>query len=131
MTLELPAMYADHHVVAVRRLLFDLSGVIEVYASSSFHMVEVDYDEGKLDADIIKAALDDAGYLGELPVPAELGTFAANEDRDNTFFRHTAAYVQTGKTIGFTQNVPFTGRALWPCPGMGAIEKLEKEMTHG
>jgi copper chaperone CopZ len=130
-SLELPAMYADHHVVAVRRLLFDLSGVAEVYASSSFRVVEVDYDEDKLDADTIKATLDEAGYLGELPVPVELGTTTANEDREKTFFRHTAAYVQTGQTIGFAQKVPYAGRALWPCPGMGAVENTDKEMSHG
>lgn len=131
LSLELPAMYGDHHVVEVRRLLFDLSGVKDVYASSGFHVVEVEYDDDKLAAEAIEATLNEAGYLGNLPVPKELGTGSAVEDRENTFFRHTTAYVQTGKTIGFAQKIPYSGRALWPCPGMGAVENLEKETSHG
>ena len=37
-TIDLPSMYGDHHVQEVRRLLFDLDGVEEVYASSAFQL---------------------------------------------------------------------------------------------
>jgi copper chaperone CopZ len=122
LTLELPTMYADHHVVEVRRLLFELSGVEDVYASSSFQVVEIDYDDASVSPEAIEKTLADAGYQGELPMPAESGVSAAQENGNKTFFRHTAAYAQTGRTVGFAQKVPYAGRPLWPCPGMGVIE---------
>jgi copper chaperone CopZ len=43
-TIDLPAMYADHHVVEVRRILFEIPGVKAVDASSAFQVVKVEYD---------------------------------------------------------------------------------------
>jgi len=130
LTLELPNMFGDHHVIEVRRLLLEMPGVEKVYASSSFHVVEVTYDEAKLDPDEVEQALDRAGYKGELPLPAETGK-AATEEGSHTYFRHTAAFAQTGKAVGFTQHVPYVGRPLWPCPGMGPIQSVEEEKIHG
>lgn len=130
LTLELPNMYGDHHVIEVRRLLLDMPGIEKVYASSCFHVVEVTYDEAKLDSKEIEVALDRAGYLGELPHPAETG-ISATEEGSHIYFRHTASFKQTGKAVGFTQNVPYVGRPLWPCPGMGPIESVEEEKSHG
>ena len=62
-------MYGDHHVIEVRRLLLELPGVQDVYASSAFQVVEVTYDPAQLDAGAITARLDEAGYLGDLLVP--------------------------------------------------------------
>lgn len=121
-TLELPTMYGDHHVVEVRRLLFKLPGVKDVYASSSFHVVEVEYDETKLKPADVEATLGKAGYMGELPIPVEVGAKPAVVNGNKAFFRHTAAYEQTGTTVGFAQKVPISERPLWPCPGMGVIE---------
>ncbi len=120
LTLELPSMYGDHHVVEVRRLLLELPGVADVYASSSFRIVEVQYDDAELTPDQIKAVLGEAGYLGELPMPAETST-PATENNGQTYFRHTAAFEQTGQVVNFGQKVPYNGRPLWPCPGMGPI----------
>ena len=128
--LELPNMFGDHHVLAVRHLLFDMPGVEEVYASSSFRIVEIKFDETQIDPEEIKRGLDRAGYLGELSSPAETG-IAATEEGSNIYFRHTAAFEQTGKAVGFTQHVPYVGRPLWPCPGMGPIESGEEEKAHG
>ncbi|NCF65716.1 MAG: hypothetical protein GWP61_07070 [Chloroflexi bacterium] len=128
--LEVPSMYGDHHVTAVRRLLLALPGVNIVYASSSFRVIEVQYDEKQLTPQQIEAALDEAGYMGELHLPVETGV-AATENGGRAFFRHTAAFEQTGKAVGFTQEVSYDGRPLWPCPGMGAIAKIEEEETHG
>ena len=80
----------------------------------------------KLKPEAIEASLSQAGYMGELPMPFEVGASAANQNRSKAFFRHTAAYEQTGATVSFTQQVPFSGRPLWPCPGMGAIENLKE-----
>lgn len=121
LTLELPSMYGDHHVTEVRRLLLDLPGVADVYASSSFRIVEVQFDDAELTPDQIEAKLEEAGYLGELPMPEETAV-PATESNGHSYFRHTAAFEQTGRSVGFTQNVPYNGRPLWPCPGMGPIE---------
>ena len=129
-TFELPSMYGDHHVTAVRYLLLALPGVKIVYASSSFRLVEVQYDEDLLTPSEIETALQEAGYLGELPVPTETGV-AVTQNGAKTYFRHTAAFEQTGKSVGFAQQVSFSGRPLWPCPGMGVISNMEEKETHG
>jgi len=130
---DLPAMYGDHHVVEVRRILMELPGVEDVYASSSFQMVEVEYDETKLDPQQIEAILEEQGYLGELPVPVERGALQDQQNGDKPFFRTTAAYKQTGLAVSFAQQVPSAGRPLWPCPGMGPltqnIEIIEEEAS--
>jgi copper chaperone CopZ len=124
-------MYGDHHVTEVRHLLLELPGVSDVYASSSFQIVDIQYDEAKLSPDEIRAALDEAGYLGELPVVVEQGAVEDRENGDKPFFRETVAYEQTGNSIGFAQQVPFADRPLWPCPGMGPIKQIEEELNNG
>ena len=125
LTLDLPAMYGDHHVMEVRQLLLSLNGVKDVYASSAFHTAEVTFDPALVNADVITTKLDEAGYLGELLVPEETGAPATNGNGDKAFFRHTAAYAAAGKTISFAQNVSYTGRPLWPCPGFGPLKMDE------
>jgi hypothetical protein len=128
-------MYGDHHVVEVRRILLELPGVEEVYASSSFRYIEVEYDETKINPDQIKARLEVEGYLGELPVPVESGALQDKQNGDKPFFRTTAAFEQSGKSVGFVQKVPYAGRPLWPCPGMGPlpqpVKKSEEEAMNG
>ncbi len=117
-TIDVPAMYADHHVVEVRRILFEVPGVEAVDASSAFQVVKIEYDPEKTSEDILKQALDKNGYLGDLQVPMESGKPAVGSDGD-TYFRHTAAYEAAGTTISFGQEIAASGRPLWPCPGMG------------
>jgi copper chaperone CopZ len=131
LSLDLPTMYGDHHVTEVRRLLLELDGIDDVYASSGFQIVEIQYDEAKLDADKIKAALGEAGYLGDLQTTVEQGAIEDRENGNKPFFRSSVAYEQTGRSVGFAQKVPFSGRPLWPCPGMGPIKLVEEEMTDG
>ena len=129
---DLPAMFGDHHVTEVRSLLMALPGVEDVYASSSFRIVEVQYDESVLKSDEIETKLEEAGYTDDLPVKVERGaldeadSFSATNG-DKPFFRQTAAYEQTGQSISFAQQVPFAGRPLWPCPGMGPIEVMKED----
>lgn len=123
LTLELPAMYGDHHVLEVRRILLEMPGVAEVYASSCFHVVEVTYDPARLDADQIRARLEEAGYTGPLAVPVETGQAVYGRDGD-TFFRHTTAFAQVGQTVSFAQRVSYAGRPLWPCPGLGVVKAM-------
>ena len=67
---DVPSMYADHHVIAVRQALLALVGVEEVLASSAWKQVQVTYDPSTVSPDGIGQALDQAGYPvgnGQLP----------------------------------------------------------------
>jgi len=118
---EAPALYGDHHVSEVQRILKELPGVEEVYASSAFQAIEVTYDESKIDADKIASQLEDAGYLGEMPMLTETGVAAYGREDGNSNFRHTATYKTVKKTVSFAQTVQHQDRPLWPCPGMGTV----------
>ena len=121
LALDLPSMYGDHHVIEVRRILKDFDGVNEVYASSAFRALEVDYNSKKVTKKELMAALEDAGYLGDFLMALESST-PANEDKAGAYFRHTEAFEQTGNTVSFEQAVRVQRSPLWPCPGMGAVQ---------
>jgi copper chaperone CopZ len=129
LTLEVPAMYGDHHVLEVRRILLEMPGIEDVYASSSFQIVEVSYDPAKLSPEEITRALDQAGYLGELALPEESGVAvqAGVGNGDASRFRHTAIYENTRQAVSFGQSTAYSGRPLWPCPGLGVIRKTDEE----
>jgi copper chaperone CopZ len=125
-TFEAPALYGDHHVTEVRRILLELEGVTDVYASSAFQTIEVTYDEAKINDLQIAIKLDEAGYLGEWTIPIEMGTAVEQDDRQKSFFRHTTTYETTKQTVSFSQRVNYQGRPLWHCPGMGAVKVREE-----
>lgn len=125
LTLNLPVLYGDHHVTEVRRILQALAGVEEVYASSCFHTVEVGYDPAKIDSAAIEASLEEAGYLDEFDMPEEADEPAYGRENDSSAFRHTMAFEQTQQTVSFGHTVTFSGRPLWPCPGMGPVVKVD------
>ena len=120
-TFEVPALYGDHHVTEVRRILLELEGVVEVYASSAFQVVEVTYNPTKINDLQIALKLDEAGYLGEWTIPIEMGITAQSPENHKTNSRHTATYETTKQTVSFAQRVNYQGRPLWPCPGMGTV----------
>jgi copper chaperone CopZ len=125
--IEAPAMYGDHHVLEVRRLLLALPGVEEVYASSCFQAIEVDYTPDKVTAEEILTVLDRAGYLGDMHVPVETG-IAVSQDAEQDrqiFYRHTTALEEAKNVVSFGQKVNYTGRPLWSCPGVGVINQAE------
>jgi len=122
---DAPALYGDHHVIEVRRILMELPGVEEVYASSAFRTIEVSFDPAKITADEIAAHLQKAGYLDEIPMLAETGVAAYGRDGTDSKFRHTAIYETVKKNISFVQRVPYQGRPLWPCPGFGTLKMDE------
>ena len=74
-TFQVPKMYADHHVEAVRNALLQLDGVEEITASSAYRGVVVSYDPARLKAEAINSALRAAGYAPgeewELPASPE------------------------------------------------------------
>jgi hypothetical protein len=127
LTLDLPVLYGDHHVLEVRRILQALEGIEDVYASSCFRLAEITYDPARIDPDTIKSRLDEAGYLRDLTFPIEAWQASPEQNGSDSFFRHTAVYPPTGMTVGFAQQVAYTGRPLWPCPGIGAIQAMDEE----
>ena len=125
---ETPALYGDHHVIEIRRILLGLAGVEDVYASSAFRAVEVTFDPDKVHGEDIKKKLDELGYLEELisPVEASASTYL-DSDRTSSFFRHTATYEASRNDVSFAQTVVNTGRPLWHCPGFGVIKNEMEE----
>ena len=68
--LDVPALWADHHVLSVREALAPVDGVEDVYASSAWKQVLVKYDETKTGRPAIEQALAEAGYpVGDEEVP--------------------------------------------------------------
>jgi copper chaperone CopZ len=124
-TFEAPALFGDHYVSEVQRILKELPGVEDVYASSAFQAIEVTFDEKKITVDKIAACLEEAGYLGNVPMLTESGAAAYGRENGNSNFRHTAVYETLKQTVSFAQSVEHQGRPLWPCPGMGAVKMDE------
>ena len=60
--LNVPDLWADHHVLKVRALLTALPGVQDVIASSAFRMVVLSYDPTLTSPGAIMAELEEAGY---------------------------------------------------------------------
>ena len=122
---EVPTLYGDHHVLEVRRILLEIPGVQDVYASSAFQTIEVRYDETKTNDLELSMKLDEAGYLGEWTVPVEIGATGLAGNGEKHYFRHTQVYETTRQVVSFTQKVNYSGKPLWPCPGIGVIKKVE------
>ncbi len=69
--LEMPTMYADHHVLKVRETLDGLKGIEEAYASSAWKKLMISYEEKSIKPAEIEEALTKAGYSpgeGETPM---------------------------------------------------------------
>lgn len=126
LTIELPSMYGDHHVLEVRRILLAMPGVADVYASSAFHVAEITYDPAQVDAEAIESRLDEAGYLGDLLLPSETGTAVTESNGAKTYFRHSASFKATGSSVNFSQDVQHSQRPLWPCPGLGSLPLMDE-----
>ncbi len=124
-TIDLPKMYADHHVSEVRRLLLALPGVEDVYASSAFHVVRARIDETTITEADLRARLDSAGYLGEIGMETETWKTGTPAEVVDNPFRHSAA-MENVKGVAFAQRVEEANRALWPCPGLGPLQKMDE-----
>ena len=124
-TFDLPKMYGDHHVTDVRHILLAMPGVEDVYASSAFHVARARIDPVKVSEADLRARLTEAGYLGDLPIETEAWKTGTPAEVVDNPFRHTAA-LENIKSVAFGQKVEEDGRALWPCPGMGPIQKMDE-----
>ncbi len=63
--IDVPAMWADHHVLRVREALLGVEGVGEVVASSARRKVAVSFDESAISPETIRETLISAGYPPE------------------------------------------------------------------
>lgn len=68
-TLNVPGMYGDHHVLAVRDILGKMSGVENIFATSAFKQVVVTFDPAKARPADFESALAAEGYMDEAPWP--------------------------------------------------------------
>ena len=72
---EVPSLWADHHVLALREALASLPGVQHVAASSLDRQVTVVFDPAQTDAAALAAAMTAAGYpAGAAEAAAESGS---------------------------------------------------------
>ncbi len=88
--IDVPSMYADHHVLAVRETLTGLKGIADVYASSAFKQVMVQFDPAAIKPEEIARVLDSMGYTQDMVVPLQGKT--AEDAWKNGRFRMTQTY---------------------------------------
>jgi hypothetical protein len=72
--LDVPTLYADHHVLKVREALVELEGIEELYVSSSWKQLMLSYDPKKIKPEKIEKTLTELGYPpgeGETPILVE------------------------------------------------------------
>jgi copper chaperone CopZ len=68
LALNVPGMWADHHVIAVRGLIQEVDGAVVTEASARDYTLTLEYDPAKTDPQKIAAQLEQAGYtIGEAP----------------------------------------------------------------
>lgn len=94
LTLSIPRMWADHHVLAVREALTEI-GVQEVEASAVRKLVRLSFDPARVQRDQILRALAEANYA-----PAEAVEFPqplANKDRRSAWFVQDERVTQTNR----------------------------------
>jgi copper chaperone CopZ len=130
-TYRVPAMYGDHHVVEVRKLLLAIPGVIDVYASSAFKSVEAQFDEETLDPAHLESRLAEAGYLQEPVLPVESSLPVTGQNGKGEFYRQTAAKEAAASIVGFGRQVAADRHSLWPCPGFGLLSPNDEETNCG
>lgn len=92
-TFSIPAMWADHHVLAVREALVNVDGVEEVVASSLFKDVLVRYDPATVDPARLAGALETAGY--EAARPPALPTYPERIDDASDWFQFQERVTET------------------------------------
>ncbi len=104
---DVPGMYADHHVVVVRRILLQIPGVTAVYVSSAFGLVEIDFDaEGTAPDDLVRR-LAEAGYLSDPPAPMESGEPARDgAAAGGQYRRFSTTRAAAGTAVAFRRGTP-------------------------
>ncbi len=110
LVLTIPALYGDHHSIAVKEILENLDGITKFYVSAAFYQVEAEYDPKIITEEKIKDALQSEGY--------EEGDVAEVFHSSPVYEQSTRHTESVTKILSFAQNAPsWEGRPLWHCPG--------------
>jgi copper chaperone CopZ len=111
-SLNIPMMYGDHHVLAIRQLLGAMEGIESVYATSAFKHVIITFDPAKTNQAAIEQVLADNGYkVGEeIPVPV----WAPRQQEGPRF---VIASGQARMTSFSVPAMPTGSGGPRPCPG--------------
>lgn len=107
LTLNLPTLYGDHHVLRVRRLVLALPGVAEVQASAARQELVVAFDPARLSLDSLESILEENGYPPGGPLPGVIGYL---DD-----LRHVAAMEHAAPASEHKYSTP---SPLGACPGL-------------
>ncbi len=92
-TFNIPAMWADHHVLAVREALSQLAGVEEVIASSLYHDVWITYNPAVVTPEALADKLAEAGYkIAQAP---ELPTYPLRIEDSSDWFQFQQRVTET------------------------------------
>lgn len=92
-TFSIPAMWADHHTLAVRETLTQVDGVEEVTASALYKDVLIKYDPAAVSADELANTLAAAGYaIAKAP---ELPTYPERTDDSSDWFQFQERITET------------------------------------
>jgi copper chaperone CopZ len=92
-TFSIPAMWADHHTLAVRAALGQVDGVKEVIASALYKDVLIKYDPEAVTADELAGALTEAGY--EIAKAPQLPTHPERIDDASDWFQFQERITET------------------------------------
>lgn len=92
-TFSIPAMWADHHVLAVREALGKVDGVKEIVASAMYKDVLVKYDPATVAPDALERTLTEAGF--EIAKVPDLPTHPERIDDSSDWFRFQERITET------------------------------------
>jgi copper chaperone CopZ len=92
-TFSIPAMWADHHVLAVREALGQVAGVEDVAASAMYKDVLVKYDPETVTPDTLSSTLVEAGY--EIAKAPEIPTHPERTDDTSDWFQFQERITET------------------------------------
>ena len=89
----IPKLWADHHTLAVREALGQVSGVEQVTASALYKDVVIQYDPAAVSPEALAGALADAGYQVEAGL--ELPTHPKRIDDSSDWFQFQERITET------------------------------------
>jgi copper chaperone CopZ len=92
-TFSIPAMWADHHVLAVREALGQVAGIDDVLASAMYKDVLVKYDPSTVTPDTLSSTLAEAGY--EIAKTPELPAYPERIDDTSDWFQFQERVTET------------------------------------
>ena len=92
-TFDVPAMWADHHTLAVRQALSEVDGVKGVLASALYKDVVVEYNPDVVKPESLARALSDAGY--DIAKAPELPNYPERTDDTSDWFQFQDRITET------------------------------------